>query len=131
VEDVGSQPQASEPSSTSGKLPVYKVVYTEVDPAQFVLARRRRVPVLDVSTTGLRFLARVDEQGSELTSGQMILIEIDFPIFVRPVKTLVEVRWTKPLEGYELQQVGVEFSQPDREFREIIGNLVDFVLARQ
>jgi len=131
VQELSSQPCASESSGSHGTIPFFRVVYTEADPAQFALARENRVPVLDISAKGLRFLTRTEGKRLKLVPGQTILLEIDFPNLVKPIKTPVEVRWAKPLEGYKLQQVGVEFTKPDREFRAALDDLVSYVLSRQ
>ena len=126
-EFVTSVPQ---PYCTSKTRPVYRIMYTEVPPLDFLLNRSSHVPLLDLSEGGMGLFVRVDNASEELEPGSTFVAEIDFPILVQPVFITVEVRWVRPIKEDKIMQMGVRFCDMDDSLRSVLLNLKKYIESR-
>jgi phage FluMu protein Com len=106
----------------------YKVVYTEAPPVEFALKRSDRVPLLDISESGMSFIIRVDES-SKVLPGDILVLEIDFPVFTQPVYTKVEVCWIRSMKEEKLMHVGVRFYQPTEALKKVLNGMIKYIAA--
>jgi phage FluMu protein Com len=117
----------SEPSDA----PVlFQILYTEADPVKFALARKNQVPLLDLSNGGIGFAVKSTKENAKLSKGQIIEIEIDFPILIKPVRLSVEIRWRKKMDNKKIFQLGVKFHKPSKSILRTINKLIDYILTR-
>ena len=86
----------------SKESPVYRVLYTEVSPVEFALKRSTHVPLLDLSEGGMGLLVRADDLSEGPLPGDILVAELDFPIFVQSIFVQVEVCWIRPLKEEKL-----------------------------
>ncbi len=110
--------------------PLTTVAYTESPPVQFALQREKQAPLLDLSEDGLSFYMVKSDQTVSLKQGTSFWVEIDFPVLLKPVYAEVVLRWSKPLENEVLLQLGVEFANPSKDFKQVLSGLIDFILSR-
>jgi len=115
-------------SSTSEVL--CRVMYTEAPPLRFTKERQGCVPILDLSEGGLSFYMKDEDGANSLERGSTHSVQIDFPIFVVPVVTQVEIRWLKPVAKENITQIGIKFCRSDPNFKRLIENLIDYILSR-
>ncbi|MFH1147161.1 MAG: PilZ domain-containing protein [Pseudomonadota bacterium] len=121
--------RAPEGLVSPAEKPACRVMYTEAPPFEFALRRKDQLPILDLSETGLSFLAKKKDAGP-FVLGKTLLIEIDFPILIEPVYPYVQVRWANPTEDNELLQIGVEFLEPAKDMEKIAATMVKYVLSK-
>jgi phage FluMu protein Com len=126
-EFVTSVPQ---PFRTSKTPPVYRIVYTEVPPIDFIRNRSSHVPLLDLSEGGMGLFVRVDSVSKELVPGTTFAAGIDFPILIQPVFVTVEVRWVRPIKKEKIMQMGVRFCDMNDSLRGVLFNLKKYIESR-
>jgi phage FluMu protein Com len=110
--------------------PVYRVMYTEVLPDEFIMKRSDSLPLLDLSEGGMGILMKADHLSGGLLPGDFFYAEIDFPILVHPVYIQVEVCWIRPIKDDTLLQVGVRFCEPGPDFLAVLNNLIQYIESR-
>ncbi len=108
----------------------YRVVYTEAPPMEFALKRKDQVPLLDIGEGGIGFIARADDKANKALPGDILTIEIDFPIFVKPVSAKVEVCWVRPIKQKKLMQVGVRFYRPSEALKGVLKNIKEYIASK-
>ncbi len=109
--------------------PLYRIVYTEVLPANFALKRNNVFPLLDLSENGLGFICK-EKDALKLKIDEIVPIEVDFPILEEPLKLQVQVRWLKQMSNKKLYRIGVEFHQPERELHSVLDTLYNYITSR-
>ncbi len=110
--------------------PLYRVMYTEVPPAEFLLKRSSHVPLLDLGEGGMGFFVRADEKSREVFPGQSFVVEVDFPIFVQPIFVEVKVCWTRSGDENKVLHVGVKFVRTDELLTGFLQNLINYISSR-
>jgi phage FluMu protein Com len=108
----------------------YRIMYTEVCPAEFVLNRSSHSPLLDLSEGGMSFLVRTDEKRRKVAPGNSLVVEIDFPILARPIFVQVEVCGVRSVDENKLLHIGVRFSMMNESLTEVIKNLIKYVILK-
>lgn len=109
---------------------VYKVMYTEVPPADFIQNRSTHVPLLDLNEGGMGLFVNADKVSDELQPSNTFIAEIDFPILVQPLIVRVEVRWIRPIKEKKLIQMGVMFCDMNESLRNVILSLKHYIESR-
>jgi len=123
-------PTIPETLAQSQESPVYRIMYTEVPPMEFALKRSTQIPLLDLSEGGMKLFVRADEKSQGLSLGDVFLAEIDFPILVQSIFIQVEVRWVRLIKEEKLLQIGVQFCNSDKSFRDVIKDLMKYITSR-
>ncbi len=108
----------------------YRVTYTEVPPMDYALKRSDQVPLLDISEGGMGFIIRSDNKSNKVLPGDILVVEMDFPIFVQPVYTEVEVCWLRPLKEEKMMHVGVRFYQPGEAIKKVLKGILKYLASK-
>jgi len=116
---------------TESVLRRFLVQYTEADPSSFTLKRPDRVPLLDISEGGIRFMVKDSPNAPKLKTSERLIVYLDFPILDAPVPLKAQVRWVSAMEGTDLYQVGVQFEKIDDPARELLKRLITYVILRE
>ncbi len=118
-------------SLTNNKKPVnYRIIYTEVSPVEFALNRTDQVPLLDISEGGMGIIIRSINASGKVLPGDIFIVELDFPIFIKPVYTEVEVCWLKPIKDDKLMHVGVRFNRTGEDFKKVLKCILKFISSK-
>lgn len=131
VQDKDGHVQPDVQAKTESVLRRLLVQYTEADPSSFTLKRSDRVPLLDISEGGIRFMVKDSPGTPRLKTSERLILDLDFPILDAPISLKAQVRWVSAMEGTELYQVGVQFEKTDNAARELLKRLITYVILRE
>ena len=108
----------------------FRVIYTEVPPVEFALKRKDQVPLLDISEGGMGFLIRSDDKSGKVLPGDILVVEMDFPVLAQPVYTKIEVCWLKPIKEDKLMHVGVRFYRPSEALKGFLKGILKYIESK-
>ncbi len=114
----------------SSKPAHYRLMYTEVSPVEYALKRSDHVPLLDISESGMGFIIRTHNKSHKILPGDMLYVELDFPVLVQPIYTEVEVCWIKPIKEEKLMHVGVRFHRPGEELEGVLKGILKYIASK-
>ena len=83
-----------------------------------------------MSEDGLGFIIKTNNKSHTILPGDILYVELDFPVLVQPIYTEVEVCWIKPIKEEKLMHVGARFHRPNDALIDVLRGMVKYIASK-